>query len=356
MNMKTLKIQPDHDFINVIKINSGSDLSTCMQCGSCSAVCELSPEEAPYPRKEMIWASWGLKELLLADPDIWLCHHCGDCTTQCPRGVKPGDVLAAIRQASWEHYSKPRFLSKWVNQPRYLPIIILIPAIIIAAIISLASNWNTPVGAVDYSAFFPHAWLNGSFSAIVAILLIINLVSIRRFSKNLTSYEGRQKKARWSLLTEIFTHKKFGQCAVNKTRKLSHLLVAGGFVFLLLVTAFAIVSVILDQYPMTFFHPVKIMGNLSGIAIIIGLCLMAIDHLKKNNKASKNQYATWFFLSSIFLLSLSGLFVEFARFGNWSAAYILYFFHLVMVWQVVFYLPFNKFAHSIYRTIAILRT
>ena len=46
--------------------------------------------------------------------------------------------------------------------------------------------------------------------------------------------------------------------------------------------------------------------------------------------------------------------VEAARFGNWSVAYHLYFFHLVAVWFVIMYLPFTKLGHVFYRTAALL--
>ena len=44
---------------------------------------------------------------------------------------------------------------------------------------------------------------------------------------------------------------------------------------------------------------------------------------------------------------------ELARFLNWYYAYHLYFFHLVCVWFVIFYLPYSKLGHMLYRTIAI---
>lgn len=352
----SLYIQPDLHFIDFVRKTSGSDLSTCMQCGSCTAVCELSPEIEPYPRKEMIWAAWGLKDQLMTDPDIWLCYNCGDCTSTCPRDVKPGDVLAAIRQATWMHFSRPRFLSKWLSSPKYLPLVLLLPVLIIAGIIALAGTLRIPEGPVNYSAFFPHAWLNGSFSVFVLILLITNWIGIRKFSKNLNHYKNRNKSGFWSGLKEIILHNRFRKCEVNKSRNIAHMLVFGGFVLLLIVTLFAILSVVLKQYPLPFWHPIKILGNLAGLGMMTGLVLMAVNRLKDSKPGQSGQYTDWFFLISMFLLALSGMLVEVARFGNWPIAYHLYFIHLVLVWQIVFYLPFSKFGHMIYRTIAILKS
>ncbi len=353
---QTNHIQPDLIFIDFIRKTSGSDLSTCMQCGSCTAVCELSPELEPYPRKEMIWAAWGLKDRLLADPDIWLCHQCGDCTSTCPRDVKPGDVLAAIRQATWMQFSRPKFLATWLGSSKYLALLLILPALIIAGIIGLAGTLKIPEGPVNYSEFFPHAWLNGSFSVVVLILIVSNWFGIRKFTKNLSTYAGRKKTGFWSGIKEIILHKRFGKCETNKSRSLAHMLVFGGFVCLLIVTLFAILSVVLKQYPMPFWHPVKVVGNLAGLCMMTGLIMMAIRRLKKENKGHSGKFTDWFFLISLFLLALSGILVEAARFGNWDLAYPIYFIHLVLVWQVVLYLPFNKFSHIIYRTIAILKS
>ncbi len=59
-----------------------------------------------------------MKDKLIADPDVFLCHHCGDCTTYCPRGAKPGEVLGAIRAYAYNFYGWPAGLAKLASPLR----------------------------------------------------------------------------------------------------------------------------------------------------------------------------------------------------------------------------------------------
>ena len=130
-------VKPDGEFLHSILDEGGEDLKKCFQCATCSVVCELSTGRKPFPRKEMIWAQWGLKDKLMADPDVWQCHQCNDCSTQCPRGARPGDVLAAVRKQSVQHYAVPQFLSSWVNNTKRFPLMLLVPVVLLAVALGL---------------------------------------------------------------------------------------------------------------------------------------------------------------------------------------------------------------------------
>ncbi len=79
----------------------------------------------------MIWSQWGMAERLVADPDVFLCHQCGDCTEICPRGAKPAEVLGAIRAYIYTLYGWPGWLAKFTTRVKNLPLLVGGPAMII---------------------------------------------------------------------------------------------------------------------------------------------------------------------------------------------------------------------------------
>jgi len=128
---KIERVQPDLKFVQKIVDNGGGSVKRCFQCATCSVVCTLSPKDKPFPRKEMLWAQWGLKDRLVGDPDIWLCHHCGDCTVHCPRGAKPGETLQAVRASVISELSFPKVLAEALNRPKLFPALLLMPMLLL---------------------------------------------------------------------------------------------------------------------------------------------------------------------------------------------------------------------------------
>jgi quinone-modifying oxidoreductase subunit QmoC len=307
----------------------------------------------------MIWAGWGLKEKLIGNADVWLCHQCGDCSLYCPRGVRPADVLSAVRQLTYRQYARPKFLGHMVSDPKWLPLALLIPVVVISGILMLAGTFSIPEGPVNYSRFFPHGWLNASFTLITFVFYGMALSGLIRFWKDMKGqFHGMKPEKSFfrnfrESLAIILSHSRFGSCGSQKSRRIAHFLVFYGFALLLFVTLYAIVATVIHKYPLDLLNPFKIAGNIAGLMLMTGLGLMIFNRLFDKKKYGST-YSDWLLLIALFLLTVSGAIVEVARFQNWGSAYHLYFFHLVCVWFVIMYLPFTKFGHIVYRTLAMM--
>jgi quinone-modifying oxidoreductase subunit QmoC len=173
----TIIASPDLNFVQDVINGGGESLKKCYQCATCSVVCNLTPADKPFPRKEMIYAQWGLKDKLFGNPDIWLCHQCSDCTAYCPRGAKPGEVLNAVRKLSIEKYSVPGFLGKAAGSPGALVPLLAIPAVIFLAILAALGHLNlesirNEAGKIAYSALLPSYFIDGVFVPIFLFAVV----------------------------------------------------------------------------------------------------------------------------------------------------------------------------------------
>ncbi|NQT72431.1 MAG: 4Fe-4S dicluster domain-containing protein [Chloroflexi bacterium] len=138
------RIKPDKKFVEEVMGRGGDSLKKCYQCSTCTIMCPLSPDNSPFPRKEMIWAQWGLKEKLINDPDIWICQRCGDCSVHCPRDAKPGEVMAALREQVIANCAVPGFLGKAFSSARYLPLLLVIPILLFMAYLWIGGDLHYP--------------------------------------------------------------------------------------------------------------------------------------------------------------------------------------------------------------------
>jgi quinone-modifying oxidoreductase subunit QmoC len=370
-------VEPDLEFIREIRAAGGDTLKKCFQCATCSVVCELSPEENPFPRKEMIWSQWGLKDKLVSDVDLWLCHNCADCSDHCPRGAKPGEVFSALRNAAFNYYSRPGLIGKMVSQGKFLPVLLALPAILIF-LISLRGSFSFPVS--DKIVFAK--WIDPTFGVDIVFVpffmlaMAVLVLGLIQFVQNI---HERALKDGWAkhetvtpqaivsnligVLFEILLHSRFKKCKATKARYTSHLLVFYGFISLFVVTGlvatfyyaakFDVTSTNILGNPMPMINPVKWVANIGGAAILIGIILMMTNRLGQKENIGKGGFPDWALIGIILAVVITGFLAQFCRLANVaSLAYPMYFIHLVVVFWLIAYLPFSKLAHLGYRTVA----
>ena len=84
-------------FRDKISILSGEDVSTCYQCGECSASCPYASEMDLLPSTVIRLIQLGQKEIINSQ-SIWLCSTCLHCFARCPQGIDIAKVMEALRQ------------------------------------------------------------------------------------------------------------------------------------------------------------------------------------------------------------------------------------------------------------------
>lgn len=363
-------VEPDLNFIKEVKARGGDSLKKCFQCATCSVVCNLSPDDRPFPRKEMIWAQWGLKDRLAHDPDVWLCHYCNDCSKYCPRGARPGDVLNALRHMSVLQNAFPQFLAKMVNNFEFLPLVFGIPVIFLLLLMSAAGTLGIPEGEIIYRKFIPQWPVVDLLFPLTALWAVLcSGIGVRRLWTGFQ--EGNQQRrdlAKVStpdffprqvlaVIFEILKHSKFKDCVVNRARYLGHLNILWGFILLAITTTCVAAGVYIfgQETPYSLSNPIKWVGNIGAVILILGSIIAIGNRLSQGEDAGKATYFDWLFLLVVFATGVSGLVTEVLRLAKVpEVAYYLYFVHLVFVWFLFAYLPFSKFAHILYRTTALI--
>jgi quinone-modifying oxidoreductase subunit QmoC len=160
----------------------------------------------------------------------------------------------------------------------------------------------------------------------------------------------------FSAIKEILAHSRFFKCGINKNRALPHLLVLFSFIGLFIVTSlefFGEQLLHIMELPLSLGHPIKLLANLSGIALLIGIGLVFNNRLK--DKETPSTYWDWSLIGVILTVGVTGFLVEIFRLLNVALfAYAFYLLHLSFVFALFIYLPYSKFAHLAYRTLAIV--
>jgi quinone-modifying oxidoreductase subunit QmoC len=352
-----LQVEPDPSFTRSVIAAGASDLKKCcLECGVCTVACELAPEDAPFPRQQMIEAQWGLRERAVADPGIWLCHDCGECTAQCPKGARPGDVLAALRHEAIKAFAFPRFMGGLVAQRWGLLPLLALPVIVFAAIAKWAPR-GAPTPHLEFANVFPIPTLEALFFTVAGVVVVAFGISLRRMivAWRATGRNGAVIPGLVPALRAVVTHERFALCRRGRGAYLGHFLTFWGFIGLALTgTAVGIGTMAhVMRTPLDLTSPWKILANLSAAVVLVGCLMLLIDRIKGPAQRAASTYFDWFFLLMLTGVVLTGISSELLRLAQAAnVMYAVYFVHLALILSLFLYAPYSKFAHFAYRTVA----
>jgi quinone-modifying oxidoreductase subunit QmoC len=134
-----------------------------------------------------------------------------------------------------------------------------------------------------------------------------------------------------------------------------------GFIGLVITTILVGIFYYMNQFgmdtqvsPYDFFHPVKVLGNVSGTLAFLGCSAMLARRMSSDKSGNATAF-DWTFLWVFFMVVITGFGSQVFRVLDLAIpAYGIYYVHLVLVFFLLAYLPFTKMGHVLFRAVAMI--
>ena len=352
------------------------DAAACFNCGNCTAVCSLSSEAVPFPRKVIRYLQLGLKDKLYASPEPWMCYYCGDCSETCPRQANPGEVMMGLRRYltslyDWTGISRLFYTSKVFE---------VFAILVVAALVGLGFYFfHGPMltDRVALNVFAPNTVIEILDLIMLVVLSFFLLTNAYRMFRAvmgdpaqypaLSFAEKQQVQNRLvrgvpvsiylseakEFIVQFFTQKKFAACgtASQKVQWVNHLLIMTGYSIVFALVVVGIRWFQRDEiYPL--WHPIRILGYYATFAILYGTTIAIVGRLKKSKTVYAHSHSSdWAFLILLWLTTFTGILIHAGRLLELPmATYIIYVIHMMIaVPMLVIEVPFAKWTHQLYR-------
>ena len=339
-------------------------LQICNACRYCEGFCAVFPAMT--------------RRLSFGQADIHfmanLCHNCGACLHAC-QYAPPHDfavnipkALAQVRGQTYAHYAWPAPLGKLYQRNG------LTLSLALAAGLALFL-WLTQQGAAagpadNFYSLFPHNLLVSLFAPVFLFAVLALALGVRRFWQDITPATSgaaltppAAAEATHDVLRLKYLDGGHGEGCNNAddeftlARRRAHHLTFYGFLLCFAATSVATLYHYVLNLPAPYDLPSlpKLLGVVGGISLTVGTAglfkLKLQRHPEQGDAAQKPMDLG--FIALLFLISVSGLGLWLARghatMPSWLAV------HLGAVMALFATLPYNKFAHGIFRTASLLR-
>jgi len=306
-------------------------------------------------------AQWGLADQLAGDPAVWLCHQCNDSTDRCPRDAKPGDVMLAVRSVAIEAMAIPRFMGTLVAKAATTWWLLLgLPTLYWIGLLHWYNGFAIPAKPVfQYAEFVPHPLIYATYMGTSALVVLLIGMSALRFWKQIgqtSTRSGSFISAAIEVVIEILKHDRFAKCGKAKPRRWGHFLLFWGFAGAFFVTGvvglYTHFSDVAMPPPQT--HWVKIVANISAASLAVGGLLLLVNRLGGGTLGRTTAFDVFFF-SVVLIVIVTGIFTEVLRLaGQPVVGCWVYVLHLGSVLCLFGTFPYSKFAHMLYRSLAMV--
>lgn len=374
-----MSIQVEPQFLGKLAKYGAFDISSCFNCGNCTAVCPLSKGDEGFPRRIIRYGQIGACDRVVASKEMWLCYYCGECSDTCPRQAEPGEFMAAARRYAIAS-SEPTGISRLLYSSKWFTAVFLTALSAIFAILLMSRAGPMKLASPEIFQFLSFSLVHDIGLAVMGVAALSMIIGIMRMVFRIVRHnQGIPRRAdggfRWtsrlgsalvSTLAELAAQRRFSDCNQKPTvswyvgRRFVHLSIMWGFLGLVAATGIDyLLGIVADKVPGQpdpLWYPPRLLGTVAGIFVIYGAMVAIVQRLRRSEKYySHTLLSDWLFLWLLLLTTATGFIVEIGVYLPRGLAWMygVFLIHIVLGMELVVLLPFTKFAHAVYRPIGL---
>ena len=372
----------DTELLSDIKLYGAADVSACFSCGTCTATCPLVDNDSTFPRRIIRYAQVGMKDELLSSKELWTCYQCGACSDSCPTEADPSEFMAAARRYAIASY-EPTGLARILYTRPVIGSLIATAVAVFYAVFMYSSHGPQDGSSLALFTFIPEGLIHWTGVAVMGVLVVAGVSGLASMARGVarsegvslpTLFGGRAQlasagKALWAALgVESLGQRRYREdCKddnpvepLSRRRWLIHALTIWGFLGLFSATildwGLALIGVKETGTPIPLWYPSRLIGTLAGLSLLYGVTMFMVNRKGEVNRAARHSTASdWFLLVLLWITGSTGFFIEVALYLPHAPVwgYWVFLFHVAVAMELMLLLPFTKFAHAMYRPVAL---
>jgi ferredoxin len=336
-----------------------ADLGACMSCGNCTATCTLATETEAFPRRIIHLVQIGHRAALERSLEPWLCYYCGDCSASCPRDAHPGEIMMAARRWLTGAYDVTGLGRRFYRAGAWEIGAMALVGGVVAALLAL---FHGPVitDRVALNVFAPVAWIELADWGMAAVLAGLLLANGWRMVRRVLGPGPWPPAAVFlaearTFVTHFLTQRRWRECPGERRRWVTHLLLVSGYLTMMGLVIVGLRWFQTDEVRSPL-HPTRLLGYYATAVLLYAGTTFLVGRLRARRPIhERSEPSDWLFLGLLLAVTLTGLLVHVLRLaGAARATYVLYVIHLAVTAPfLIVEVPFGKWAHMLYRPLAL---
>jgi len=370
-----MAVRVDPTFLGELERFGAFDIRGCFNCGNCTAVCPLSQGGESFPRRLIRFAQLGMRDQLAASREVWLCYYCGECSETCPRQAEPGEFMASARRYFISAWDLTTLARRLYTSRLFTTVFLGILAVLFAGML-LTSGGKMDLQRLDLFGFIHLEWVHYlgivvlALAGLAAVANVMNVV--RRLNKSLParpSGKGSFLKDAWGAgrdtVKELAAQSRFVDCKTEGSaatepwclsRRWVHLAIMWGFLGLFGATILDFLFKVPGSH-VPLWYPARLLGTASGVLLLYGTTVAMVRRLTPAGGSPfvHSLLSDWLLLGLLWSVALTGFLLEVAVYQSMGSTwgYAVFLAHVVLALELLILLPFTKFAHMLYRPLAL---